>query len=92
MLTCISHLYFKNIIQKVCTFSQMRWYIPVIPALGRQRQKDYKFSQPDLHKKSQPSLDYIVKLCLKQMNKHIQKKKKMYFLNILGSKELSRFF
>jgi hypothetical protein len=45
---------------KDCEYKPGRWYIPVIPALGRQRQDDHKFED---------SLGYIERLCLKKQKR-----------------------
>jgi hypothetical protein len=45
--------------------SQMWWFMPVIPALGRLRQKDWKF---------EVSMDYIARLWLKTKKGHRTRK------------------
>jgi hypothetical protein len=50
--------------------SQICWCMPVIPALGRQRQEDLEFKA---------SLGYIVRLCLKKQ----KQTKKVYKIPIL---------
>jgi hypothetical protein len=46
----------KKIIKKPHGYSQVGWYMSVIPAFGRLRQEDYEF---------EASRCYIVKPCLK---------------------------
>jgi hypothetical protein len=48
------------------------WHMPIIPALGRLRQKDSEF---------EVILDYIVRTCLKK-NKKRKKRKSLRFLRI----------
>jgi hypothetical protein len=54
------------------------WRTPLIPALGRQRQADFRVSgQPGLQSESQDSQGYTEKPCLKkQKQKQKQKQKK----------------
>jgi hypothetical protein len=43
------------------------WHMPLIPALGRQRQADFRVrGQPGLHSEFQDSQDYTEKPCLKK--------------------------
>lgn len=44
----------------------MWWQMPVIPARGRQRQKDRVQNHPGLHSEVKTGLNYKVKLCLKK--------------------------
>jgi hypothetical protein len=51
------------------------WGMPVVPAPGSQRQQDWVQGQPRLHRKSEASLDSIVRPCL---NKTKQQQKKTH--------------
>jgi hypothetical protein len=51
------------------------WRMPLIPALGRQRQADFWVrGQPGLQSEFQDSLGYTEKPCLKKQNKTKPKK------------------
>ena len=75
-----------HILQKVCVkslrySSQAWWRMPLIPALGRQRQVDFwVWGQPGLQSEFQNSQGYTEKPCLetnKQTNKQTNKEFKM---------------
>jgi hypothetical protein len=54
--------------------------MPLIPALGRQRQEDFWVrGQPGLQSESQDSQGYTEKPCLKKPKKKKEKKKKKHF-------------
>jgi hypothetical protein len=55
--------------------------MPLIPALGRQRQADFWVrGQPGLQSEFQDSLGYTEKPCLKNKNKNKQTNKQVHYL------------
>jgi hypothetical protein len=59
--------------------SRAWWRMPLIPALGRQRQADFWVQgQPGLQSEFQDSLDYTEKPCLKKTKKQKTKNKQLY--------------
>jgi hypothetical protein len=65
------------------------WHMPIIPALGRQRQADFWVrGQPGLQSEFQDSWDYTEKPCLekpKRKQKQTNKKKKCLLLQQMGT-------
>jgi hypothetical protein len=60
--------------------SRVRWRTPLIPALGRQRQADFRvLVQPGLQSEFQDSQDYTEKPCLEKQTKKTKKEKKKKF-------------
>jgi hypothetical protein len=53
------------------------WHMPLIPALGRQRQVDFWVrGQPGLQSEFQDSQGYTEKPCLKKKNRFFMQRKK----------------
>jgi hypothetical protein len=74
----LQHSISKHIsILKNINISQAWWRMPLIPALGRQRQVDFSVrGQPALQSEFQDSQGYAENPCLEKQNKTKQKKKK----------------
>jgi hypothetical protein len=59
--------------------------MPVIPALGRQKQADFWVrGQPGLHSEFQDSQGYTEKPCLKKKKKRKKRKRNYFKMSIIG--------
>jgi hypothetical protein len=75
---------------KIPIYSWVWWRMPLIPALGRQRQADFwVWGQPGLQSEFQDSQDYTEKPCLENQKKKKKKKKIPSYSQLLLSDVVS---
>jgi hypothetical protein len=68
-IKCMTHVYFqlKTGLSKIWSFARQCWLMPLIPALGRQRQANFWVpGQPGLQSEFQDSQGYTEKPCFKK--------------------------